>query len=130
VCVQVLRVSSRRSSGEAPPSRECQQAVAVADKLFWTIANFTLNRKEEPSPLAGRQFPRNSVLGVGDEILKRRENANYAYVLLARYNRDPRPIRIESGACQPRPDDLFLRAGEQGNLASRPRFPQPDGAIL
>src|SRR5215470_5449361 len=97
--------------------------------LARTIANFALNRKEEPSPLAGRQLARNSVLGVGDEILKRRENADYPYALFTGHDCDLCSVRVESRACQRRPDALLRRAGEQGNLAPRPRFPQPDGAI-
>src|SRR5262245_55107588 len=87
--------------------------------LARTIANFALNGKEETSPLAGRQFPWNGVFGVGSEILKRRENANYPYALFTGYDCDPCSIRIESSACQRRPDDFFLRAGKQSNLAPR-----------
>ena len=48
----------------------------------WTIANFAFDRKEETSPLAGGQLARNGLLGVGDEILKRRESANHPYGLM------------------------------------------------
>src|SRR5262249_55571880 len=108
-----------------------------------TIANFAFDRKEETPPLAGRQFARDSLLGVGDEVLKGRESANYSYGFFPLLpavdccsncktgdDGDPRPIRIERRACRRRHDNLFVRVGEDSNLASRLNRPKPDSAVL
>src|SRR5262245_34723837 len=98
--------------------------------LARAVPDFALDRQEVTLALAGRELSGHDGVGVVNEILGRRENANDPDVVFTGEDSDPSSIGTER-----RMRDRWLGSpcipgtGKERDFLTRVRIPKPDGTI-